>query len=207
MTAATPPAADATAKYEMVVGLEVHVQLRTRTKAFCNCSTDFGAAPNVNTSLLTFNANASGPFVPPGAVGTAPPATLAATLASTPARAARAHERAVAAPPGARVLAVALLVAHRRAAAPLGERFRDGQRAGHRDEDEQRKNDDPQPVHVYATVSRTTSSSVVTPFRILCSPDSRSVIIPSSMARLRSSRAEAPIRISSRISSVTSITS
>ena len=36
-------------RYEMVVGLEVHVQLRTRTKAFCACSTDFGAPPNVNT--------------------------------------------------------------------------------------------------------------------------------------------------------------
>ena len=35
--------------WEMVVGLEVHVQLRTRTKAFCCCATDFGAAPNVNT--------------------------------------------------------------------------------------------------------------------------------------------------------------
>ncbi|HWE41130.1 MAG TPA: Asp-tRNA(Asn)/Glu-tRNA(Gln) amidotransferase subunit GatB [Gemmatimonadaceae bacterium] len=35
--------------WEMVVGLEVHVQLRTRTKAFCNCSTEFGAPPNVNT--------------------------------------------------------------------------------------------------------------------------------------------------------------
>ena len=36
-------------KYEMVVGLEVHVQLKTRSKAFCACSTDFGAPPNVNT--------------------------------------------------------------------------------------------------------------------------------------------------------------
>ena len=35
--------------WEMVVGLEVHVQLRTRTKAFCNCSTEFGASPNANT--------------------------------------------------------------------------------------------------------------------------------------------------------------
>jgi aspartyl-tRNA(Asn)/glutamyl-tRNA(Gln) amidotransferase subunit B len=33
----------------MVVGLEVHVQLLTRTKLFCNCSTDFGASPNTNT--------------------------------------------------------------------------------------------------------------------------------------------------------------
>jgi aspartyl-tRNA(Asn)/glutamyl-tRNA(Gln) amidotransferase subunit B len=37
-----------TAKYEMVVGLEVHVQLKTRTKAFCSCSADFGAPPNAN---------------------------------------------------------------------------------------------------------------------------------------------------------------
>ena len=33
-------------RYEMVVGLEVHVQLKTRTKAFCNCSTSYGAPPN-----------------------------------------------------------------------------------------------------------------------------------------------------------------
>src|ERR1700694_2235515 len=32
----------------MVVGLEVHVQLKTRTKAFCGCSADFGAPPNSN---------------------------------------------------------------------------------------------------------------------------------------------------------------
>ena len=37
------------AKYEMVVGLEVHVQLKTRTKAFCRCSTSFGDPPNTNT--------------------------------------------------------------------------------------------------------------------------------------------------------------
>ena len=36
-------------RFEMVVGLEVHVQLKTRTKAFCARSTDFGAPPNVNT--------------------------------------------------------------------------------------------------------------------------------------------------------------
>jgi aspartyl-tRNA(Asn)/glutamyl-tRNA(Gln) amidotransferase subunit B len=40
---------DVTKDYEMVVGLEVHVQLKTRTKAFCSCSADFGAAPNANT--------------------------------------------------------------------------------------------------------------------------------------------------------------
>jgi aspartyl-tRNA(Asn)/glutamyl-tRNA(Gln) amidotransferase subunit B len=36
------------AKYEPVIGLEVHVQLNTRTKIFCGCPTSFGAAPNTN---------------------------------------------------------------------------------------------------------------------------------------------------------------
>jgi aspartyl-tRNA(Asn)/glutamyl-tRNA(Gln) amidotransferase subunit B len=37
------------AKYEPVIGLEVHVQLLTKTKIFCACSTRFGDAPNANT--------------------------------------------------------------------------------------------------------------------------------------------------------------
>jgi len=36
-------------RYEMVVGLEVHVHLKTATKIFCRCSTNFGDAPNANT--------------------------------------------------------------------------------------------------------------------------------------------------------------
>ena len=36
-------------KYEPVIGLEVHVQLLTRSKIFCACSTKFGAPPNTNT--------------------------------------------------------------------------------------------------------------------------------------------------------------
>lgn len=32
--------------YEMVIGLEVHVELKTETKIFCGCSTKFGAPPN-----------------------------------------------------------------------------------------------------------------------------------------------------------------
>lgn len=35
--------------YEMVIGLEVHVELKTKTKIFCSCSTAFGAAPNTQT--------------------------------------------------------------------------------------------------------------------------------------------------------------
>jgi len=35
-------------KYEPVIGLEVHAQLLTRTKAFCGCSTEFGVEPNSN---------------------------------------------------------------------------------------------------------------------------------------------------------------
>ena len=33
-------------RYEPVIGLEVHVELKTDTKIFCNCSTAFGGAPN-----------------------------------------------------------------------------------------------------------------------------------------------------------------
>lgn len=36
-------------KYETVIGLEVHVELHTKTKIFCGCSTSFGAPPNTNT--------------------------------------------------------------------------------------------------------------------------------------------------------------
>ena len=35
-------------KYESVIGLEVHAELKTKTKIFCGCSTSFGAAPNTH---------------------------------------------------------------------------------------------------------------------------------------------------------------
>ncbi|MFT4034797.1 MAG: Asp-tRNA(Asn)/Glu-tRNA(Gln) amidotransferase subunit GatB [Patulibacter sp.] len=36
-------------KYEVTIGLEIHVQLATRTKMFCGCATSFGDAPNTHT--------------------------------------------------------------------------------------------------------------------------------------------------------------
>src|SRR5882757_7616730 len=48
-TADTAVSPEVMAKYEAVIGLEVHAQLLTKTKIFCGCSTRFGDAPNVNT--------------------------------------------------------------------------------------------------------------------------------------------------------------
>ncbi|MBI4729801.1 MAG: hypothetical protein HY775_09930, partial [Acidobacteria bacterium] len=36
-------------RYEAVIGLEVHVELATRSKMFCACPTEFGAEPNTQT--------------------------------------------------------------------------------------------------------------------------------------------------------------
>src|SRR6201981_901982 len=47
--AETGIAPEVIAKYEAVIGLEVHAQLLTKTKIFCGCSTQFGDAPNANT--------------------------------------------------------------------------------------------------------------------------------------------------------------
>src|SRR4051812_1462148 len=67
MPAAAGLAPEILAKYEPVIGLEVHVQLLTRTKVFCGCENRFGAEPNTNIcpvclglpgSLPVLNANA-----------------------------------------------------------------------------------------------------------------------------------------------------
>jgi aspartyl-tRNA(Asn)/glutamyl-tRNA(Gln) amidotransferase subunit B len=48
MPDATTLSPEVLAKYEPVIGLEVHVQLLTATKAFCNCANQFGSEPNTN---------------------------------------------------------------------------------------------------------------------------------------------------------------
>lgn len=39
-------------KYETIVGLEVHMQINTKSKVFCQCSTQFGSEPNSNTCVV-----------------------------------------------------------------------------------------------------------------------------------------------------------
>ena len=65
------------ATYEMVVGLEVHVQLKTATKIFCRCSTDFGASPNSNTCPVCLALPGSLPVLNEHAVDLAISAALA----------------------------------------------------------------------------------------------------------------------------------
>ncbi|MBE0657004.1 MAG: Asp-tRNA(Asn)/Glu-tRNA(Gln) amidotransferase subunit GatB [Bryobacteraceae bacterium] len=50
MPTAAPPLAtpEQLAKYEPVIGLEVHVQMGTKTKIFCSCPNEFGSEPNTN---------------------------------------------------------------------------------------------------------------------------------------------------------------
>jgi len=49
--------------YEMVVGLEVHVELKTRTKAFCRCKTDYGAPPNTQCCEVCMGYPGALPFL------------------------------------------------------------------------------------------------------------------------------------------------
>ncbi|NBU57070.1 MAG: Asp-tRNA(Asn)/Glu-tRNA(Gln) amidotransferase GatCAB subunit B, partial [Actinobacteria bacterium] len=46
---ALPTYDEVIAKWDPVLGLEVHVELNTNSKMFCSCATEFGAAPNTQT--------------------------------------------------------------------------------------------------------------------------------------------------------------
>jgi aspartyl-tRNA(Asn)/glutamyl-tRNA(Gln) amidotransferase subunit B len=54
--------------YEMVVGLEVHTELRTATKLFCGCPNSFGSAPNTNVCPVCLGLPGSLPVLNRGAV-------------------------------------------------------------------------------------------------------------------------------------------
>ncbi len=68
---------DSTVPYDLVIGLEVHVQLLTRSKLFCACSTRFGAPPNTQTCPVCIGMPGSLPVLNREAVELAVKAALA----------------------------------------------------------------------------------------------------------------------------------
>src|SRR6266705_6772086 len=62
-TATLVPFAEAIERYEPVIGLETHVELGTRTKMFCGCTTTFGAEPNSQTCPVCLGLPGSLPVV------------------------------------------------------------------------------------------------------------------------------------------------
>jgi aspartyl-tRNA(Asn)/glutamyl-tRNA(Gln) amidotransferase subunit B len=64
-------------KYEMVIGLEVHCQMKTRTKLFCSCPNSFGDAPNTNVCPVCLGLPGALPVISREAVTLALRAALA----------------------------------------------------------------------------------------------------------------------------------
>jgi aspartyl-tRNA(Asn)/glutamyl-tRNA(Gln) amidotransferase subunit B len=78
------PLLEAIAKYEPVIGLEVHVQLATRTKIFCGCPTSFGAPPNTNVCPVCLGLPGALPVLSRQAVELAIQAALALNCSVNP---------------------------------------------------------------------------------------------------------------------------
>src|SRR5581483_11196818 len=79
-----PLAAEVRTQYEVVIGLEVHVQLLTQSKIFCSCSTRFGDPPNSNTCPVCLGLPGALPVLNREAVTMAMKAALALNCAVNP---------------------------------------------------------------------------------------------------------------------------
>jgi aspartyl-tRNA(Asn)/glutamyl-tRNA(Gln) amidotransferase subunit B len=71
-------------QYEAVIGLEVHLQLRTKTKIFCSCSTHFGDPPNSNVCPVCLGLPGALPVLNQEAVTMAMKAAMALNCAINP---------------------------------------------------------------------------------------------------------------------------